>query len=158
MKLRLTTGLALIVLLIPLISCSQPPPIKIQLAPQAQAIELDQVSIDGTVNVPGIYQLKPGDTIDSLLRAAGGLTVGANLSAVEIRFISPSSSPQKVDLNHAEVWLLVALPGVGEAKAKAITDYRTQNGLFKSVVELMKVPGFGQATFDAVKNLITVSP
>ena len=51
----------------------------------------------------------------------------------------------------------VALPGVGDTKAAAIIAYRSSHGPFVNIMELMKVAGFGQATFDSLKNLITVS-
>lgn len=50
-----------------------------------------------------------------------------------------------VDINKADVATLSKeLKGVGAAKAKAIVDYRTKNGSFKSVDELLKVKGIGE--------------
>ncbi len=66
-------------------------------------------------------------------------------------------SPQKIDINRAEAWLLQALPGIGETRAQAIIDYRRQNGPFQSINELTKVSGIGAATLDSIKDLITVT-
>jgi len=69
----------------------------------------------------------------------------------------PGSSAQKIDLNRAEIWLLVALPGIGEARANDIITYRNQNGGFKNTLELMLIPGFSQSLYDQIKDLICVS-
>jgi len=66
-------------------------------------------------------------------------------------------APQKVNLNRAEVWLLEALPGIGEERAKAIVDYRLEQGAFRSINELTKVTGIGVKTFEQVKPLISVA-
>ena len=64
--------------------------------------------------------------------------------------------PQKVDINRAETWLLAALPGIGEARAQAIIDYRQRYGPFRDINELLKVPGIGDTIFEGIKRLITV--
>jgi comEA protein len=67
------------------------------------------------------------------------------------------SNPQKIDINRADVWLLQALPGIGETKAQAIVDYRIQNGLFRVAEDITKVPGIGASVFEKIKPFITVS-
>jgi competence protein ComEA len=62
----------------------------------------------------------------------------------------------QVNLNMATESELDALKGVGPVKAKAIVDYRTKNGPFKSVDDLEKVPGFGKKTVDALRAEVTV--
>lgn len=67
------------------------------------------------------------------------------------------SSHGLVDINSASVSRLTDLPGIGESKARAIVEYRKQNGGFRSREELMKVKGIGQKTFDKLKERITIS-
>jgi competence protein ComEA len=112
------------------------------------------VAIEGAVTLPGVYPMKSGDTIEDLLQATGGTPDKG--STVKLFVGDISTIPQKVNLNTAEAWLLKALPGVGDIKAAAIIDYRSSHGPFVNILELTKVPGFGQATFDSLKNLITV--
>ncbi|APV43415.1 competence protein ComEA [Dehalogenimonas formicexedens] len=113
------------------------------------------VAIEGAVTLPGIYPVKAGDTLEDLLQAAGGQT-GSNTS-VKLIVGGVSNAPQKININTAEAWLLEALPGIGAVKAAAIIDYRTAHGPFVNILELVKVPGFGQSTYDSLKDLITVS-
>ena len=47
-------------------------------------------------------------------------------------------------------------PGVGEVIAQAIVDYRTENGPFTSVDQLLDVSGIGDATLENIRDLVTV--
>jgi competence protein ComEA len=61
-----------------------------------------------------------------------------------------------VNLNSASKDELIALPGIGPAKAQAIIDYRTQHGGFKTVDELKDVKGIGAKRFEKLKTDLTV--
>jgi len=61
-----------------------------------------------------------------------------------------------VNINTAGAWLLEALPGIGPALAGRVVDYRSQNGPFRNVGELMMVEGIGQAKYDGLKDLVTL--
>ena len=63
---------------------------------------------------------------------------------------------EKVDLNSATLEQLVALPGIGKALAESILAYRTDNGPFSSVDDLLKVPKIGPATVDKLRPYVTV--
>ena len=63
-----------------------------------------------------------------------------------------------VNLNTATKEELVALSGIGPAKAQAILDYRAQHGGFKSVEELKDVKGIGARRFEKLKPELTVGP
>lgn len=49
----------------------------------------------------------------------------------------------KIHINSADATMLMELPGIGEKKAQAILDYRTQNGPFQNVTDIVKVKGIG---------------
>ena len=123
--------------------------------PTTQPPPFSSVAIEGAITLPGIYPVKAGDTLENLLQAAGGKTGPS--STVKLVVGDTSKTPQKVNLNTAEKWLLMALPGIGDTKAAAIIDFRTSHGPFVNILELTKVPGFGQSTYDSLKDLITVS-
>jgi competence protein ComEA len=61
-----------------------------------------------------------------------------------------------VDVNSADAKTLESLNGVGPAKAAAIVEYRTKNGAFKSVDDLEKVPGIGNAIVKKNRDNLTV--
>ena len=63
-----------------------------------------------------------------------------------------------LNLNTATKDELVALSGIGPAKAQAILDYRVQHGGFKSVDELKDVKGIGARRFEKLKPELTVAP
>jgi competence protein ComEA len=63
-----------------------------------------------------------------------------------------------LDLNTATKDELIALSGIGPAKAQAIIDYRSQHGGFKSLDELKDVKGIGARQFEKLKPELTVAP
>lgn len=66
------------------------------------------------------------------------------------------ASAGKVDLNTAGIEELMTLKGVGETRAKAIIEYRTQNGRFTRIEDIMQIPGIKEGIFSKIRNQITV--
>jgi len=132
-------------------------PIEISM-PSGQALQ-GTIYIDGAVTNPGLYPLAATDNIEALIQAAGGTTANAALSTLELHVpeIGEREEPQKININHAEVWLLKALPGIGPTLSQRIVDYREQNGPFRNINELTKVEGIAATTYERIKLLITVS-
>ncbi|MBA7707504.1 hypothetical protein ES703_116378 [subsurface metagenome] len=136
---------------------SRSQPIEISISP-IQELQ-GEIYIGGAAANPGFYPLKAGDSIESLIQAAGGTTGSADFSRLKLYIpqIADEEPPQKVDINRAEAWLLQALPGIGEVRAQAIIDYRQQNERFHNIQELTKVEGIGATTYEKIKHLITVA-
>ncbi len=64
------------------------------------------------------------------------------LSAIQM-----ACAAKQVDINHADIQTIAAsLDGIGESKAKAIVDYRTQHGPFSKAEDLSAVKGVGVKT------------
>ena len=61
-----------------------------------------------------------------------------------------------IDLNTAGVYDLQRLPGIGEKRAQAIVDYRTEHGPFRSVEELDNVEGIGEGILSGLRDYVTV--
>lgn len=62
----------------------------------------------------------------------------------------------KININTARVEELQTLPGIGEAKAKNIINYREKNGNFTNIEGILEVEGIGNSIYDQIKNYITI--
>ncbi len=132
---------------------------EISLESPAPEQDSGQILVDGAVAQPGLYPLKGGDTVSSLLAAAGGITPPNDSAELHLSVVAgqPEATTQKIDINRAEPWLLEALPQVGSAKAQAIVDYRQVNGNFHNIQEITLVPGISESIFEKIQGLITIS-
>ena len=61
-----------------------------------------------------------------------------------------------VNVNTATVDQLTTIKGLGPKKAQAIVDYRKDNGAFKNVDDLKKVPGISEKLFASIKPQIAL--
>jgi len=132
-------------------------PIEILLPPPGEFE--GKVYLSGAVSNPGIYPIKSSDSLDDVIKRAGGLSQNASLTELQLHIplTGEENEPQKININLADAWLLEALPGIGEAKAKAIVEYRERNGPFRTISELTKVEGIGDTIYEQIKGLITVT-
>lgn len=71
--------------------------------------------------------------------------------------LSFSFASAAVNLNTATEQELQTLPGIGAAKARAIVQYRSEKGPFKTVEDIKQVKGIGEGIFGKLKDQITVS-
>ncbi|WP_100331637.1 helix-hairpin-helix domain-containing protein [Bacillus xiapuensis] len=68
------------------------------------------------------------------------------------------SKPEtKININAASAEELQTMPGIGEAKAQAIIDYRETEGAFAKPEDLKNVTGIGEKTFEKLEPLISVN-
>lgn len=144
------------------------------------------VHVGGAVHRPGLYEVPDGARVFDAVRAAGGATDQADLDSLNLASkvkdgdkilvparVEPGADPPPggapaagggaaasagglINLNSATLEQLDSLPGVGPSTAQKIIDYRTQHGGFRSVDELMEVPGIGPAKFAELKDQVTV--
>ena len=61
-----------------------------------------------------------------------------------------------ININTATIEQITTLSGIGESKAKAIIEYRTKNGPFKTQEDIMNVSGIGESAYNKIKDSITV--
>jgi competence protein ComEA len=133
------------------------PPLEIIL-PSPTPFPPREAYIGGEVNSPGVYPLQPGDSLEELIKAAGGFTQEADLHKIKIYVPKTGETvkPQRININTAQAWLLTALPGIGPKLAEAIVTYRASHGPFRSPQEIIKVPGIGARLYNKIKEFITV--
>lgn len=154
-------------------------------AGRADARGDDQVVVDvaGAVARPGLVRLRSGDRVADAISAAGGVAADAEVAGVnQARVVAdgeqvrvprvgepPPPSPAAggstataggpaapVDLNRASATELDVLPGVGPATAAAIITWRDENGRFRTVEDLLEVPGIGPTRLERLRPLVRV--
>lgn len=109
-----------------------------------------------------------GDAADTVLGAARGLERGGDRggdSDTTLRdgpdrepreeLLRAGAGGRRVDINRASEADLQSLPGVGPATARAIADYRRDHARFRSVEELLAVPGIGPKKLDKLRAFVT---
>ncbi len=74
-----------------------------------------------------------------------------------ILLFSSAAFAGKININNASAEQIAStMTGIGESKAKAIVNYRSSHGKFKSVQDLENVDGIGSKTVEKNKDKITL--
>ena len=153
-------------------------------ATESQTPRMLYVYVCGQVKSPGVYTLPEGSRVYDLFVAAGGLTELAAdeywnqarlLTDGEMLYVptveeaaereqsvgatsqNTTDDPNKVNINTASKEELMTLPGIGEAKAEAILNYREANGPFSTIEELKQVEGIKDGVFSKMKDYIEIN-
>lgn len=79
------------------------------------------------------------------------------LLAFAIWFAISGVAMAVVNINTATKEELTSLKGIGEKRAQEIINYRTKNGLFKTVDDLEKVPGIGPGIMKQIRSEVTTT-
>ena len=121
--------------------------------PEADEQWLNQAAVIG--DAQKLYVYSKEETQQMEMEPAGdGLSGGAEpADNVEA---SSSGGSDLVNLNTASKEELMTLPGIGEAKAEAILQYRSEHGAFSSAEELLQISGIKEGVFSRIKDRITV--
>ncbi len=100
------------------------------------------------------------------VKAPGGQTINSGVDIINDSLgadvgekesnSSDGSKTKLLNINKASQAELEELPNVGPSTAKAIIEYREQNGGFTKLTDIMKITGIKQKTFDKIKNYICV--
>ena len=139
------------------------------------------VHVSGAVVSPGVYEIDSGMRVYDAINAAGGFLDSAsddNLNLAQIitdgekitvltkkqaKKIKKSDGGKSgtdnemlININTASKEELMNLPGIGEAKADAIIEYRENNGGFKSTDGIMGISGIKEGVYSKIEKYITV--
>ncbi|MGX1791987.1 helix-hairpin-helix domain-containing protein [Microbacterium sp. NPDC055312] len=142
------------------------------------------VHVLGEVVTPGLYIVDPDARLVDALAAAGGTLESADLQAVNLarplsdgeQIVVPKIGAEPppgaaeggggggsgaqtdgvVNLNTADQTALETLPRIGPALAQRIIEWRDENGRFRSVDDLLAVPGIGEKLLAGVREKVRV--
>jgi competence protein ComEA len=137
------------------------------------------IDVAGKVRHPGVMSLPAGSRVVDAIKRAGGALAKVDLSSLnlarklvdgeQILVGQPAtaggaaapgaaapSAGATVNLNTATLDALEGLPGVGPVTAEKILAWRTENGAFTSVDELLEVDGIGEKTMAEIAPHVTV--
>ena len=134
------------------------------------------VHVSGAVVSPGLYRLPATARVGEAVEAAGGATPAADLHQLNLAAVVADGQQVRVplegetlplpsatdgttgpiDLNRADAVALQTLPGVGPATAEAIIAFREEHGPFRTVDDLLDVPGIGPAKLAAIADAVVV--
>ncbi len=145
-------------------------------------INMITIHISGEVNNPGIVNIESDKRLSDAVDKLGGVTENADLNNINLamkiedakHYIIPKIGEEiknnesinnennnrgsnKVNINNATIEDLDKLPGIGEATANKIINYREENGDFKSIEELKNVNGIGNKKYEQIKDEITLN-
>jgi len=149
--------------------------------------DMIKVHICGAVKEPGVYEIEEEARLYDLIMLSGGLleeAAGDYINQAEkltdgkryyiptvkeiedlpvaekiegIKIDGNETKEKLVNINTADKAELMTLPGIGEAKAKSIIEYRDSHGRFKSIEELMNIPGIKEGLFNKIASKIVAN-
>ena len=143
------------------------------------------IYVSGEVNNPGIVTIESDKRLYDAVEKLGGVTENADLNRINLaikindeeHYIIPkigeeniisqdisvnnidtikNEQTSKININTATIEELDNLPGVGEATANKILNYRQENGMFKSIEEIKNVNGIGEKKYVDIKDKICI--
>lgn len=138
------------------------------------------VHVSGAVAAPGLVAVAEGSRVAEAIEAAGGMRPGAGFGSINLaapvqdgmQLVVPWAGEEstaaggapgagvsgdgKVNINRAGVSDMTRLPGVGEVIATRIVAHRDDNGPFRTVEDLLDVPGIGEGKLAAIRDYALV--
>jgi len=140
------------------------------------------VGVEGLISRPGVYCFEREPSLTDLIARAGGRTqrlgsdvwdpypafsqgtmvhISTERGRIEVS-TQPLPAPYRVtlaiplSLNESSPEELDAIPGIGPVLARRIIDHRSRYGLFTTVDELTKVPGFGEMRLSRIRPFVKI--
>ena len=132
----------------------------------------NKYTVEGEVNKPGTYVLSDSATMADLIAAAGGVNSNADeLAYFETAALKSGSTyyiagkydttdicskneVSKVNINEDDATTLMSVNGITTSIASSIVSYRTENGIFNTIEQVMEVYGIGNATYHKIRNYV----
>ncbi len=131
------------------------------------------ITVSGEVTRPGTYLMEVNTDLGDLLQAASGATTNADELAYDVSYLLEDDqsfyiAPKydngnactidpiaKVNINKDDKSKLMTINAIGDTVASNLISYRQGNS-FKRIEDVKNVNGIGPATFEKIKNYITI--
>ena len=172
------TGFLVLLLILFLIHLLKPAPYRLGAEPISCKSPV-YVQIEGEITHPGVYSFCGPPTLRELIRKAGGFREGIfqpadeplmpnsrisvtreggdlRVQRLEISSFYKITLGLPISVNRESEEGLTALPGIGKNMAKAIVEERARRGGFKSLDEIMGLPGIGPKFYAKMKPYLTL--
>ncbi len=136
------------------------------------------IHVAGKVKRPDVYPLLAGSRVSDAIKAAGGAQKGVDLSDINLARVlvdgeqvyvgyvakvsSSSSKSSKtrftgvININRATKAEFDSLTGIGPVLASRIINYRSANGPFLALDDLLKVSGIGSKTLERIRPRLSL--
>ena len=136
------------------------------------------IHVAGKVKRPDVYPLLAGSRVSDAIKAAGGAQKGVDLSDINLARVlvdgeqvyvgyvakvsSSSSKSSKtrftgvINVNRARKAEFDSLTGIGPVLASRIINYRSANGPFLALDDLLKVSGIGSKTLERIRPRLSL--
>jgi competence protein ComEA len=136
------------------------------------------IHVAGKVKRPDVYPLLAGSRVSDAIKAAGGAQKGVDLSDINLARVlvdgeqvyvgyvakvsSRSSKSSKtrftgvINVNRATKAEFDSLTGIGPVLASRIINYRSANGPFLALDDLLKVSGIGSKTLERIRPRLSL--
>ncbi|MFP4457130.1 MAG: helix-hairpin-helix domain-containing protein [Clostridia bacterium] len=137
---------------------------------------INYIHIVGEIENSGVYKFSSPVKVFEVVDKAGGLTEKADVKNINLvktvydgdKIYIPNQKDVKesnqeviesnyININIASEEELMTLNGIGEAKAKAIIEYREEVKRFSSKEDILEVSGIGPAIYDKIVSSIRVN-
>ena len=134
----------------------------------------NKYKIEGEVNKAGTYVLADSVSMQDLINAAAGVNSNADALAYfpeatlksgttyyiagkyDDTDVCSKNEISKVNVNEDDATTLMTVNGITTSIASSIVSYRTENGIFDTLEELMEVYGIGNATYHKIRNYVVL--
>lgn len=129
------------------------------------------VTLVGEVAYPATYDFYEPIYLNDIIKYAGGFTSLANINSINLGELitqnkiividknnqnNNSNEALLLNINTASFEELIKIPNITENRAANIIIYRKEYGLFRTLEDLLNVNSIGPATFEKIKEHLTV--
>lgn len=103
-------------------------------------------------------EVKNSNVVDTVIKVVEQECVCPNIQndgCINDKITDTIGKNKLININEASLEELKNIPGIGDAKAKAIIDYRNKKGKFQKVEDIQNVDGIGSKLYEEIKIYIT---